>query len=314
MGRNSGTMLRMANMKPTEFGAVSPEELVYPITSGAPVMDWPYPVLARGEGVTFKLDATSISTISEADWSATAVTTYDAASLGSTLAITRGGVWQWATFQSLYFLTNGTSFVFRVPLPTAHDGKTATTTALTVGALCGHRDRLFLGGLSGSWFSGSRWAEVLDTWRESQTQEQFAHEDMALDTGWVVYGERGGGDDETPFYAMLAMLGVFGNTAYDKFKEIIHIRLIDGEIGLCPTRSVGTIRALKGIGQDAMAYGTNGVARLNAVENRFIEQPFLNVGIPGRGCVGGDSQKHVFVDNQENVYWYTNEGGLNRRG
>ena len=97
-----------------------------------------------------------------------------------TAAITSGGVWHHASFQDIYFLTNGATFVFDAPANPG--GAVIADTGLTVQTLCNHRNRLVLGGLSGAFLTSPRFQSVFECWRDSPAAhlEKFAHDAMDI--------------------------------------------------------------------------------------------------------------------------------------
>lgn len=311
--RNGPGVIEMTNLKPSEFGAVSPETVTYPITSPALSMDWPFPVLIRGERVTLLAAETALYTVDESDWSTSPITTYDAGTPANTKAISAGTPWRWATFLDMWFMTNGASMVFKTP--SNDSDKTLTVTTPTVQALCNQRNRLVVGGLAGAWFSGSRWAIVLDTWRDINKQHVLTHEDLSLGTSWVVWGSRLGGASDLPFHLLMAALGLFGNAVFDQVKGPIRQAVEDGEIGMVPVRHPGGIRAVEPLGASIVVYGENGVSRLVPDEHTYREEPVLRVGIAGRAAVGGDEDEHIFVDTQGWLWQYhANETAPHRLG
>lgn len=297
--RNLPYMQTMQNARPTPFGAVSPERISYPCDADYPTVDWPFPQLLRDERVILEAGATSLSTVSSA-WAKTSVTTYDPDTPANTKAIVQGGLWNLAAFRDLYFLTNGSSFVWKVPSNTSD--KTFVRTDITVKALCRHNGRLILAGCAGSWFAASRFTGILDAWRETSGQDVFTHEDVAIDTGFVFWCEQAGGANDLPFHVFLCMMGMYGDSAFDKVQEMILTHLEQGKIGIAWIPTPGDVKAVKGLGERILVYGDNGISSLNPSGNGYQEGNLIEIGIPGRGAVAGAPQEHLFVDNAEQVW------------
>lgn len=298
MRRNGLYMESMVNMEPTEFGAVVPEPIVQPITATA---NGPFPQLLRGERVDYLLGPTSVSTANVSAGTTTLLQASDSET-GADASITTGGTWQHASFYDVDFFTNGVNLVWNGP--PSSDGECQVGTGLTCVALTAHNNRLLLGGLSGAWFSGERWDSIFQTWRELQPVDSFAHEDMTFDTGWVVWGERGGGDSAIPFYMFLTMLGVYGNDIFDQFDVQILESIERGEIGMCPLRKPGTVQAMRPLGNDIVVYGENSVSRLSPNGATYVENEEATTGIEGRAALNGDNTEHVWIDTTGLVHFW----------
>lgn len=279
------------NLKPTEFGCVSPEALYNPF---ADTIAHPYPQLFRGEKTTLLAGATTLKTVTESNWSTASVSLQSG-------TISTGGPWQHASFQDLYFLTNGTTFVWKIP-SNASAG-TVATTSITANAILNHGDRLIIGGLAGSWFSGNRWLSAFNTWKETAPEYRLSHDSMAFSNNWVVWGEYGGGSDDTPFHVLMSMLGFMGDSAFDRIEPILQSLMEQNKIGMAPMRSPGAIMHLAPLGSDVAVYSATNVATLTPVESgTYIEQEHKRIGILGRAACGGTRAEHVFLDNNGNLW------------
>lgn len=211
-----------------------------------------------------------------------------------------GGVWHLATFQDAYYVTNGATFYFHHGQDDADIGMSVTT---TVEALCAHDGRLLLGGLGGPWFDSARWTTVMEVWRETLPVDVRANVNLTWGNHWVVWGARGGGASDYPDYLLMAAIGCYGEGGFDEVEELIWTAIENGEIGLCPVRNVSTIRAMKPLGARVIVYGDGGISELTVASiPRYWEHAVVDYGVPGRGCVGGWDNEHVFVDCQGHLY------------
>lgn len=296
MRRNGLFMESMVNAEPTEIGAVVPDAITEPFSD---TVTHPFPQLFRGERNDYLLGAATISTANVGTGTTTLLQP-SAAVGGADTTITARGAWQHASFHDIDFFSNGASLVW-CGLPSS-DGEYQITNNITVQAITAHNNRLIVGGLDGDWFAGDRWRALFDTWRETQPIDSFAHEDMTFDEGWIVWGERGGGDSAIPFYFFLVALGAYGDDIFDASDIIILQAIERGEIGMCPLRKAGEVRALKPLANDIMAYGANSVSRLTPAGNTYTERDEATVGIGGRLSVNGDDTEHVWVDNEGYVH------------
>ena len=294
---NSPYMESMQNLRPWTGCARTVETIKDPTGSTA---TWPFPQLLRGERETLLADATAISSVSEA-WVVTPLTVYRPDAQTTEAAIISGGVWHHASFQGVYVLTNGRSFV--ASLPSAEAGHILCSNLIPVASVCAHKSRLFLAGLRSNWFSGYQWSLVMDAWRATLPQDAFSYRDMPFDAGWVVWGERGGGSSEVPFHVLLAALGYFGEDSFENLFEVITDYIERGEIGMVPVPTPGTIRRVMGYQDGVRVYGANGIAELGPSGNRFAVVDVDGMGIPGRGCVSGTAKRHVWVRTDGQLDW-----------
>lgn len=285
-----------ANLKPTEFGLVSPEIVTDPL--GLTVAH-PYPQILRGESVTLKASGTSLALVDESDWTTTPISV--------TGTINAEGPWQMASFHDLYVLSNGHSLVWQIP---SNDGNAISNAANFAMTVLNHNDRLIMGGFreANTWFSGTRWGKVFSAWRETQAEYKFSHEDMAFGGQWIVWSELGGGSDDVPFLTLLAAMGYLGNTIFDKFEEIIITRIEQRKIGMCRLRSPGYVLRCEALGNTIAAFSANSVSRLTPNENNgYDEEEVAEIGIAGRGACSTGPNSLVFVDTNRNL-WRWNAG------
>lgn len=293
----SGTLIDLIDLRPSEFGLYPLEGVTDAITSPSITISWPFPQLVRAGTSTLLLDDTAIYTVVESTGVATQVITYDAFSTGDTKAILSGTSWHVAAVEDMYILTNGTSVVFN--LPGNDDNKTLTSTTGTMQALGMVGERILVGGLAGDRFSDSDWTELLALWKSRVEDDIITHTGQAMGTNWIVYSAAGGGGNSWPFTGFLLLLGHLPSADYTSIKSAILTLLEKGEIGMFPLPDdSGDVLVIKELGEGAIAYTQRGVYRIVKAENGFrIIAELLNIGIPGRGAVGGDKQEHVFVDN-----------------
>jgi len=284
MPNASDYALLMRNLRPEEEWAGSAEILTDP---GANAVSWPFPKIVRDDKVTLKLDSTSVYTLAS-DWTATAQTVKQSSSQSTTKSLTGGIKWDFCAFEDqAWFATNTVDMIFKLSTYTPvlfADGITCST-------LCRNGDTLFLSGLAGSWFSGTRFSALLNIWRVRNNV--FMSDKTAWDTTWMMYAKKC--DVDNPFfYAMLA-LGVFGNTLYDKFEGEIHAAIKNGDIGFVSTRSLGTPRASLGLGDGVRIYSSSGITTLSPSENGYTASYDNGNGIMGF-ALSGDLTEHAWID------------------
>lgn len=72
--------------------------------------------------------------------------------------------------------------------------------------------------------------------------------------------------------------------------------------GFMPMDFKGSVLVVKQLGKGVMVYGTDGITYLPAVQATFGKQVFASYGIPGKGCVAGDDNFHLFIDSWNRIH------------
>lgn len=75
--------------------------------------------------------------------------------------------------------------------------------------------------------------------------------------------------------------------------------------GQMPVGWLGDIYCVKRLGDYVMVYGSGGVSALRPISSPvtgFGLRIMLNHGIAGKGCIGGDEHRHIFVDTEGYLY------------
>lgn len=296
------------NLKPSPYGLISPEVFTDPTAST--VSTWPFPQLRRGGRNYLKLGVTTIATGTTAAFASLGnVTTYNSTSPASTLAIAQGHTYNTAFFHDIWLATNDTSMVFK--LPSNDSSKVYCNTTITVKALHRHKNMLTLGGVSlGTWGSGSRFQKVVQLWKDTLRPHEYSTAAMSPDTTFVFWSRYGGDANDHPFKVMMAMMGFLGDTIFDELYQLIERDIKERSMGFWPVQVPGDILALASIGDDLVAFGANGMARMSPVEGGgFAEVPEQPYGIYGRGCVAGWERELVFIGSGGDLYkWVLGEG------
>ena len=324
MPRGSVALVEMRNLKPTPEGALSPEKLSYPITDPVFSQDWPYPILKRGdtpptagdvERALFFYDGTQLRTVDESDFSTTVVPLWEADSLSTpaTLAV-GGGAVDVASFSESYWITDGVNLIFKTP----RNAKTILfdDATLKAAAVAQHDDRLFLGGIEGTYLSSTRWNVLFDTWRDVSEDRVFTGADETVDTQYIIFSEESGGDVDWPFETLKAVLGFEVDDAElkDIFELEIRDALLTRRIGLIPCRFTGPIRTMKPLGANLIVYGQRGVSIVSRnASGGYDETPVNMRGVPSRGAVAGDDSEHIIIDTDGDL-WRFNSSGVVRLG
>lgn len=310
MPRGASACVEMRNLKPTDMGARSPEILSYPITTPAYAQAWPYPQLVRSERTIFFRDATELRTVNESDWVTTLVTLrqVDDPTTGASL-VSGGGTIHLAGFSDSYFMTDGVNLIVKTPAYT--NALVFLNTVFRCATVHEFDRRLFIGGMQGTYFTSSRWTTLYDIWRDSSDGQVFTASDETLDTHYVLYSDEAGGDVDTPFEILKAVLGAEASDADlgPLFDEVLNDAIEQRRIGLIPCSFTGPILSLKHLGDNLIVYGQRGVSVFTKnPSGGYIETPVLMRGIASRGAVEGDDSEHVFVDTEGDLWRFTSKG------
>lgn len=294
---NAPFCLSMQNLVPEPYGAVTPTAIAKPGGLSGETMNFPFPSLHCGDSGMVLLGPTWVKTVDDSFAVSSALTQNLRA--GGTGTITSGAPWQFVSFLDMWVATNGQSLVYRLPLD---DGDMYVENSIAVKSVGRHDYRLMAGGLSGSWFSQSRWATVFDVWRETYGQT-FVHDALSLGTNFVVWSERMGGAVDHPMRAFSAAIGLLGDDGYDALEEVIWQAIEERDMGIIPVRRAGNIRSMHQLGARMVIYGDNGISVLSPSEDGgFTEDLICHFGTGGARTVGVGDRRHIFIDNSGHLW------------
>jgi hypothetical protein len=307
---NTPYMVRTTNVIPSESGWRTAPVIARPGIFDTGPKEFPFPMAFKGDSVRLYLHEDEVYTLNSSFAVSGALTKNLRA--GGTTTIGLGSAWHCETFLDMFWATNGSSLVYKIP---SDDGDMYVDNALTVQAIARHDYRVLFGGMSGAWFAGSRWATVFNAWRDTHHGQLFVHDGIQANATYVVWSEGGGGSVDVPFYAFAASLGLLGDSVFDTAEEVIADAVERGEIGLQPIRKVSTIRQMKQLGNRVIVYGDNSISELRPIEGGFQEELIADFGVGGRTCVGGDTRGHLIVSNDGQIYtFFANQDAPERQG
>ena len=217
------------------------------------------------------------------------------------MAITAGGMWQFASFGELWFLTNGKSLVYS--LPSNASNKVLCTSLVTVQALASHRTRVLFGGISG--VSGTVWNELLDVWKTYVGDDVVTYDNQDLGTNWVVWSERGGGDIDYPFISLLAAFSIGDAVVTAKIIEVVKSQIIKGYIGFLPLPSYEAINAIRILQSQVVVYCGDAVYIMQEKKEGYHYSTLsAGIGLAARGAVCGDQREHAWIGTDGSL-WLT---------
>lgn len=272
-------------------------------------VNWPLPQLYRGKEITLnfvdngtKLDIYQVTEHVD-PWTQSELTVYDITATTTPLEpLTGGGQFHVADFRKAWLATNGSSLL--VKLPNYNSFAVMVATDPTVRTCAASNNRLYLGTITagaGNWFADSRWTDLFTAWQERAAEQFVTYDTMAMQENYLMFSEYAGGQINYPFITLMAALGWSTSADFDAIRENIIQSTELGLMGLMPLPFQGKVDKIMQLGQHTMVYGGEG-AGIYALdpENRMV--PVLDVGIGGRGCVGGDEFRHVFLDESDRLW------------
>lgn len=283
MRLNERFLTDMRNLVPRQSGATSPTDVVYPIVGDPTLsMDWPHPQFLRGDKTLFLALETALYTVEETGFTATQVTTFDAASVGTPKPIASGGgTYCMAAFQSAYFITNGKELIYQIG---RHKSGETVVAERAVNAVVNYEGRLFLGGMSGSHFSSQVFLDALKVWRETTMSEIYRSESEVFDTNWLMWTEEGGGYADVPFALLNDLLGY---ETEPSLEPVWRSRIESGHIGFIPLRHTGAVLEMRQMGDNLVVFGERGISLVRREGQNYIEFAHHHVGLDQRGAVAG---------------------------
>ncbi len=297
IGKNQPFMDTCKFAKPTEFGVIEDTGVTSPFSVNQ-FDAFPVPQLIRGKGVTLLASDIHIKEIDESDWSVgTAVPTFDIYDELQSKEITAGDVWQIADFYNVFFLFNGSCMVVKTNIKGMFGGadRYLVQDEVTVQTGCDFKGRLIMAGFNPDDYWSSAWRSVWEQWQGKFPYGMSAN--MDIGENFIMWSSIGGGDTLNLFLPEHAIKGVL---AEDETTEHMFLDMWErGELGFMPLPWQGTVRVVKPLGNGVVAYGENGVAALPAVTapiSTFGMMQIARFGIPHRGAVGGDENRHIFID------------------
>jgi hypothetical protein len=311
--RDSPFLTYSKNLKPSAYGLVSPEAISDPTNST--FTEWPFPQLFRGGRSYLKLDKTGLSAGTSAAFaSLSTITAYNSETPASTKSVTAGQSWHTAFFHDAWLATNGATLVFK--LPGNDSSKTLATTAITVKTLCRYRNRLVFGGVDlSTWGSGTRFQKVVNLWKDTLRSHEYSTSAMTPDTTFVFWSRYGGDFCDYPFKPFMAMMGVFGNSVFDDMWPLIERGIKTREMGFWPVQVPGAIQHVRELGDDIVAFGSNGMVRLSPTEEGgFMEVQDRPYGIFGRSACAGWTRECVFIGSGGDLYKWPLGSGIQKIG
>ncbi len=289
LGVNAPYLKDCMNIKPTVEGLVSYEKVQGPFATD-PTIDFPFPQLFKGKGVTLLADKTKIYTVTEGSpWTAAEIT------LVGTISGT--GAWHFLDLFDYWLLFNGTTTIWKSNIHGLEGGVAAVNavTTPTVQTGCYLNGRAFMGGFTGGTGAGSiwndaAWVALLASW-DSDLPGSIAFSSN-IGQNFVMWSSIGGGDALWIFRpAWATTIRTAGPRIFEHIKR--------NELGWMPMPWQGAVQVVKPLGNAVVVYGEDGISALVQTPEpipTFGLKHLLDIGVAGRGAVGGTNREHTFID------------------
>lgn len=325
---NAKRLLSAINVEVTPQGLVGAEDLTLPFASLPEDISFPFPQLFFGKSVTLLAYASNIYEVDTSggvgSWTASLLTVYDTSDK-VTQALFNAGTepWHFVDCEDYWYLICPTAIIFKTHWTglLAEDSGDAifchTELPLQTGLYT--RGRIMIGGFAehsaeaNVW--NATWGSLFTNWLTDATiAPSYNVASTAPNERYVMWSSIGGGDVPLMliFPEFVSTPGpLAGTTGYSKDEPWIFGRLRRGEIGWMPMPFQGRVMELKALGNDVVAYCENGIALLYKVMSSFPTygcKILSYTGLLSRGAVCGDESKHIFLDQQGELYTLSRDG------
>ena len=297
--KNSQILTQCKYLKPHASGLAPTGEVVDPFAVNA-FDTFPFPQLFRGVDSTLLVGATTLKTVNESTWGTTNVAVYDSETL-AVGSITTGELWHFIDLGKAWLLLNGSCTVFNPGIWTlfGETEKVLVQSDVAIQTGCALLGRVIFGGLDPADFTHVDWESMRARW---VAELPYAVDD-SLDIGntsFIWLSTIGGGDVFSRFYTNHAVDGLIQEDDSTSDDDPMYMDLLKrNEAGFMPMPWQGTVYNVKPLAKGAMVYGDKGIAYIFPVIEPIPTYGVIEVaeiGVAGRGAVGGDSKRHLIVD------------------
>lgn len=285
--KNSLNMLELFNLEPTQFGLAPFSFCTQPWTSSQLAnngieLKWPFPQLIRLKKFTLFLGSDYIFLVNEADWSMVQLDTYDFYSTGSTRGITAGNYWQVIDFWDTFLLTNGMSTLWYDRIT----DKLLVEDTVRIQCGCDYKGRAIFGGFDPDYYWSTAWQSF---WTANPSSIVGA-QPRALDNNWIKWTSIGGGDLDLIFDA-----------------SVDQNQLLKLDAGEMPMSNRSLISSMKELSQKLLVYSYDAVSivshKSQPISTLGMDDEEVAPGIKNVGAIAGDKKNHIFVAQDNNVWW-----------
>lgn len=322
-GRNSVGLTELFNAEVGDNGLVQLEGIVNPFstaTLGAHGIEvnWPFPRLFKGNGITLLADETRLFEVDESDWSLTEITPNKYGAVGTLLSIPTGGAWQMLDAHDTWMLMNGSCVIFKAGIDAVRgrSNEVYLQSDVHIETGCLYKGRGLLAGFDEDQFWSKDWLAFWD--EQSSTYNLGISRDMPFKDNFIWWSTIGGGDLLWMFFPEMYMRGVTETAeGHTPCRPYIFDLLERNECGFAPATFSGRVRLLLPIGEGVLAYGDNGVTYLQAVSEpvpTMARRHISYIGTAGGAAGAGNLQQHVYADGNGCLWHITADLNVTKLG
>jgi len=293
-----------------------------------PLFAWPWPQIFRGKALILECMNQAIYTITYdgTDWEGNFVTDNEmtlkkALAVGDTFTIPSAsgeeGIWHFVDFHDVWGLVRPNCTLFYSKVRETATGSSdvimgqgsSDATYVTMRSATAFKGRAISGGFDSSHFWSSDWKYIWRTWANQQhIGVNFDFTDV--DSNWIMWSGIGGGDLLWVFKAEYAynpsgvVTGTLSQTS--PAEPQLFQSMMRGDFGFMPMPWEGNVEIIKPLGDVCMVYGDNGITATKfhnePIPTLGIVKVFDQMGVMGRGAVGGDERVHLIMDREGRLW------------
>lgn len=278
---------------------------------GGESVTWPFPQLLRLSRVTLLANETSVELVDEStDPFGTSILSLVNPTTGGVATIpSGGGQWHVADNMPSWYMTNGTTVVFRLGVDRVENQAAVTYAATSPFKSCVYgAGRIVMGGLTSSFWSSL--SALMDAWQgDLPVGVTLPYNETK--GNWVAWSSIGGGD--LPYWLLYPTGYTYDMAATAaRFLQRMH----ENSLGWMPLGFQGDVVSLHNLGNAVVAFGEDGVeALLPTTGNQLAEmsptfgkQTLLwRTGAADRGAVGGDKNNLLMVGTDGCLWRFTSD-------
>lgn len=285
--KNSFGMLDLFNLEPTPYGLVPFSFCTQPwssekLASIGIELSWPFPQLIRLKSFTLLLGADYLFLVNEEDWSLVQLDTYDFYNSSQTKGIKAGGYWQAIDFWDTFLLMNGSCTLWYDRFV----DKVLVEDTVKIQAGCDYKGRAVFGGFD----QDAYWSSAWQLFWTNNPSSIVGGQPRALGKNWIKWTSIGGGDLDLIFDA-----------------DVKQDQLLKIDAGDMPMSHRSLISTIKELNQKLLVYSFDAVSLVShksqPVSTLGVDDEEIAPGIRNIGAVAGNKKNHVFVAQDNSLWW-----------
>ena len=292
----SGFQEALIGLRPSKEGLYAHQEIT-PVQVKA---DWPFPQLIRSESGVFLLLRDQVHDLDQSTGTSKPI---------GMPAVAGNDLWHMASFQDLWMMTNGQSVIYRLA---NQDNIKTSPAGVFIKTLGRFGNKVFMGGVSGSYFLQSDWDGLLAVWKDVADEDMTIYDDQKLGTNWLIYGSEAGGGIKEPFLDILYALGLVDPVLTEKAMTLLVAHIEKNHLGFLPLGSPGAILSISQLRDQLIVYTADRVYSIaDAARPRAIE--IHPTGLLNRNSTALSRKEHLFIDTDK-LLWSITDGEPQRLG